>query len=209
MGERTNTARRQNGALPAPLRAACRPGPPLAAAAANLNEEIAALYEEYASGIAAYSANRAAGPDMGGEIVQETFLRYLQARQRGEIISNPRAWLFRVARNYLLDQLRKDSHTSDEAPPQPVAGRETDPESLLALANLERNLKRTLSARELECSLLRASGFSYEEIAAAMRLRPGTVGAMLSRAGRKLANLKPDASSAAAAAPAAGRHHSE
>jgi RNA polymerase sigma-70 factor (ECF subfamily) len=160
---------------------AAPPGPP---------EDIASLYEAHAEALARYIMARSADPDLAREAVQECFLRYLQSVKRGDAICNPRAWLFRVAQNYLLDQLRRDAHISDEPPPPSIASRETDPESLIAAADIHDQIKKRLSSREHECSLLRAGGFSYEEIARVMNVRPGTVGAMLSRASRKLKSLR-------------------
>jgi RNA polymerase sigma factor (sigma-70 family) len=135
--------------------------------------------------------------------VQEGFLRYVQVRQVGEVITAPRAWLYRVIRNYLLDEIRNNGRSTTEPLKTPVAGSETEPDSMHALAALEEELRKTLSPRELECSLLRGSGFRYEEIAAAMNLRPGTVGAMLSRATRKVNKLRVEHP------PAPAAHHSE
>jgi RNA polymerase sigma-70 factor, ECF subfamily len=39
-----------------------------------------------------------------------------------------------------------------------------------------------MSARQAELVLLRSSGLSYEEVAAALRLNPSSVGTLLSRA---------------------------
>ena len=41
------------------------------------------------------------------DIVQETFVRFSQARSRDEEIAQPRAWLYRVAHNLLVDYGRK------------------------------------------------------------------------------------------------------
>jgi len=43
-----------------------------------------------------------------------------------------------------------------------------------------------LTPRELDCLRLRVEGFSYQEIAQALGIRPGTVGALLPRVYSKL-----------------------
>jgi DNA-binding CsgD family transcriptional regulator len=47
-------------------------------------------------------------------------------------------------------------------------------------------VRKTLTAREYACFRLRSDGLRYDEIAATLRLRSGTVWALLSRAVRKM-----------------------
>ena len=46
--------------------------------------------------------------------------------------------------------------------------------------------KAMLAPREFECLRLRTEGLDYNEIANAMSIRPGTVGALLHRVGQKM-----------------------
>jgi DNA-directed RNA polymerase specialized sigma24 family protein len=46
-----------------------------------------------------------------------------------------------------------------------------------------------LAPREFECLRLRTEGLDYIEIAAAMSIRPGTVGALLHRVGQKMRRM--------------------
>ena len=41
------------------------------------------------------------------DIAQESFIRFFRARSQDEVILQPRAWIFRVAHNLLVDQGRK------------------------------------------------------------------------------------------------------
>jgi DNA-binding CsgD family transcriptional regulator len=49
-----------------------------------------------------------------------------------------------------------------------------------------RLIQKTLTPRELQCVSLRSKGMRYEDIASALHLRSGTVGALISRATRRM-----------------------
>jgi RNA polymerase sigma-70 factor, ECF subfamily len=124
--------------------------------------------------------------------VQEVFLRYLAERTYGREITNPRAWLYQVLRNYLLDR-RKAASTHTEMAGENVEGQPDpghDPETLVTHAQIARKIAGALSGRELECLQLRAEGLSYEEIGVSMDVRTGTVGVLLSRALQKMRRLR-------------------
>jgi DNA-binding CsgD family transcriptional regulator len=53
-------------------------------------------------------------------------------------------------------------------------------------AQAAQQIASSLTSRELECVLLRAEGLSYQEMADALKLSSGTVGALLNRVYKKL-----------------------
>jgi RNA polymerase sigma-70 factor (ECF subfamily) len=167
-------------------------GEPLAA---GVVQEICALYEKDAPGMLRYAARVARNQEAAQDAVQEAFLRLFIARSAGQQIRQPRAWLFRVLHNHVLDQERAGSRNDiglDSLRNTPGPGRtpETDYGRIEAL---ERALGTTLSPREVECVRLRAEGLQYDEIAEALGLRPGTVGALLTRAHKKMRQAAGDA----------------
>ena len=118
--------------------------------------------------------------DTGGaqDALQEIFLRYFVARSEGQQFVDPKAWLFRVLRNHLLDTLKSSSMKNEIAIDkidEPHDG-SNDPERHYHRAEMARDLARVLAPRELECVRLRAEGLSYDEIAQVLDLRQGTVG---------------------------------
>lgn len=123
--------------------------------------------------------------------IQEAFLRYLSARVGGQRVVNPRAWLFKVLRNYILDCKRKDNTMS--AVNLEEAGQITDTgqdlESGYQTKESFRRALSLLSTRERECMQLRLEGFGYQEIADILRIRSGTVAALLARAAKKIRSL--------------------
>ena len=53
-------------------------------------------------------------------------------------------------------------------------------------SELSRRIHIALTPREMQCVQLRAQGLTYEEIAKVMQIRRGTVGAVLTRASKKI-----------------------
>ncbi len=77
---------------------------------------INSLYEQYKDGIFRYAFSILKDAHLAEDVLQETFLRLLSGKYIVEI-GKEQAWLYRVARNYCFDILRKRKH--DQQPPQP------------------------------------------------------------------------------------------
>jgi len=106
--------------------------------------------------------------------------------------TNPRPWLFAVALNLARDDgrqaVRRDrqlallaGEQAGAAAPAPDQLLEQDERAAAVRAALD-----TLSETDRSALLLKAEGFSYDEIARTVGLSPGAVGTTLSRARRKL-----------------------
>jgi RNA polymerase sigma-70 factor, ECF subfamily len=121
------------------------------------------------------------------DLAQEVFLRLYRQRfpQQGE--HNVGAWLYRTATNMGYNALRSRNRRwrrdaallpdATDAPPTPAeaaAQAETRAAVRAALAHLPR--------RDVQLLLLRQMGLSYEELAAACGVAPGSVGTLLRRA---------------------------
>lgn len=126
---------------------------------------------------------------MAQDLLQETFLRYLKTRMHGDEVANEHDWLRSAMRNLIQDwrkTLKSDYWVAlEEAESTEVQTREgVEPER----SGLTRALKaaRMLAPREQECIKLRAQGLAYAEIASAMQISVGTVGALLNRAIQKI-----------------------
>jgi RNA polymerase sigma-70 factor, ECF subfamily len=158
-----------------------------------LEAEVVAIYEQHSAELAAYAVSLGAGRDGARDAVQETFLRYFAERSYGRQIENPRAWLYRVLHNYILDRLGAASSryevSSAGLPEVPEPNR--DPESRLRHSQTAQQVASELTPREMDCLRLRADEFSYDEIATVLGIRPGTVSALLTRAHKKLLSSGP------------------
>jgi RNA polymerase sigma-70 factor (ECF subfamily) len=158
------------------------------APSAELEQEVAGLYVEHAAKLLRYAEALARNRDTGSDAVQEVFLRYFAERRYGNRVENPRAWLYRVLHNHLLDRLERAAmkyEVSAEGVSEVADGR-TDAEMMLEQTQTAHEIATRLTPRELDCLRLRVEGFSYQEIAQVLGVRPGTVGALLPRVYSKL-----------------------
>ncbi len=149
---------------------------------------MSALYQLHAPGLLRYAFNMINDTGSAQDALQEIFLRYFMARSEGQQFADPKAWLYRVLRNHLLDTLKSSSVKNEIAIDkiEDPADDCSDPERRYHRAEMARDLARSLAPRELECVRLRAEGLSYDEIAEVLDLRQGTVGATLARAHKKV-----------------------
>ncbi len=128
-------------------------------------------------------------PDDAWEIVQETFLRLWKVSPTTGASWTDRGYVFNLARNIAIDAFRKqrvrnryaaqmamiyDPSVSPVTPEEEILDRERNGIVQAALLRL--------GTRDREVLTLRASGFSYDEIAVIMGLNRGSVGQVVSRA---------------------------
>jgi RNA polymerase sigma factor (sigma-70 family) len=160
-------------------------GPPVKA---GIEQEIADLYAKEAGGILRYAGALAHNQDTAHDAVQEAFLRFFLCRSAGQEIRFPKGWLFRVAHNYVLDQMKAGSRNEvgvDSLLNMPCPTHHPDTGGRVSDL-LHGLIQIGLSPREMECVRLRAEDLRYEEIAVVLGLQAGTVGALLARAHGKI-----------------------
>ena len=155
---------------------------------ATLDEEMFSLLEECGASLLQYATGIAGSVDAARDAVQEASLRYWVARRTGATFDNPRAWLFRVARHYIFDQMRKQSrhHMVSENELTQIADTKGDPDQAYQQVVLADTIRRALSPRERTCIRHRLDGLSYEDIGRSMGISPNTVGVMINRAFKKV-----------------------
>ena len=154
----------------------------------DLEQEVAGLYAEHAVRLLGYAETITRNRDTGRDAVQEVFLRYFAERRYGNRVENPRAWLYRVLHNHLLDRLDRAAmkyEVSAEGADE-VLDECVDAETRLEQNQTAQQIASRLTPRELDCLRLRVEGLSYQEIAQVLGIRPGTVGALLPRVYAKL-----------------------
>jgi RNA polymerase sigma-70 factor (ECF subfamily) len=102
---------------------------------------------------------------------------------------NMAAWLHRVAVRVGLDALRtasrRNRHEAAAASEQARQSATPDPLAGVLIAERRAQVRATLATlkrRQARLLLLRASGLSYQEIAAALKVNPRSVGTLLARA---------------------------
>jgi RNA polymerase sigma factor (sigma-70 family) len=123
-------------------------------------------------------------PDLAADLAQEAFIRLYQ---RGSMPDRPIPWLVTVALNLLRNARSTQARRArllagvqvemTAADPAGFPDRTADTESLRV-----RDALNALSERERELLVLRAEGYSYRDLAAALRLHEASVGTLLARA---------------------------
>jgi RNA polymerase sigma-70 factor (ECF subfamily) len=94
-------------------------------------------------------------------------------------------WLYRTAVRVSLNELRRKTRSSRHESLSDTTPGAPDPEQVRAAREEQEQVRQVLAAldpRQAELLLLRSSGLSYEEVAAALEMNPASVGTLLSRA---------------------------
>lgn len=127
--------------------------------------------------------------DVAADLTQESFARVLAAQQAGQVIRNPRALLYRTARNLVIDQHRRAEvraegppAVDDDPPPdadQRPGPKALQPEAILASRQGLAAVLATIDGLPPRCReafvLFKFDGCSYAEIAARMGISVRTV----------------------------------
>jgi RNA polymerase sigma factor (sigma-70 family) len=127
-------------------------------------------------------------PALASDIAQDTFVRLYR---RGAPPDEPIAWLITVALNLLRNRRSTEQRRhrlmsvvrSEATLADPSRGADETVEAADTRGRVRAALAR-VSERERQLLLLRAEGYRYHELAAALALNPASVGALLARAKR-------------------------
>jgi len=142
----------------------------------------------------AFSRNLARDPDRGDDIVQEAMLKAWAARARFRPGTSFKAWLFVIARNVFLSELRRAKFHGDYDPDlaERLLTAPAGQTDVIALGDLQRALYQ-LPLQQREALLLIGAGeFSYEDAAQVCGCAIGTIKSRVSRARATLEALIED-----------------
>ncbi|MEG0963167.1 MAG: RNA polymerase sigma factor [Lachnospiraceae bacterium] len=124
------------------------------------------LYHMHARTIYAYALSILKNHHDAEEVMQDTFLKIRSGAHLYQSMGKPLAWIFKIAKNFCLMKIRKNSHQSDyefkEIENSSLLSYEMDPEDRIVLkAALD-----LLTSEERSIILLHAvSGLKHREIA--------------------------------------------
>ncbi|HEX9044656.1 MAG TPA: sigma-70 family RNA polymerase sigma factor [Candidatus Limnocylindrales bacterium] len=147
------------------------------------------LYDRYAPRIYRFALVRLGSPEAAEDLLQEVFLKVVEALPRYEERGTPfAAWLFRIARNGVIDHVRARAGTVAEPLDAALAVRDDAPgpadlaelkgDAALLVAALD-----TLTPEQRDVVVYRFfAGLSPAEIAGVMDRREGTIRALQFRA---------------------------
>jgi RNA polymerase sigma-70 factor (ECF subfamily) len=121
------------------------------------------------------------------DLLQEAFLRAYQKLDRFNGESSFYTWIYRIAINLALSNLRKHRHAPMGVPIDPAGARgDDDPARLLLRAERDEQIQRALDALAPEHRTIvvmkEFDALRYEEIAAILGIPVGTVRSRLHRA---------------------------
>ena len=153
-------------------------------------EPIVALYDELRPSLFGYLICLGLTPQESEDVIQDTFVQFFRVLQGGGEVTNPRSWLFRVARNLSLNLQKRERRLvsdSDHGPQagSAIAGMAPDPEEAYVRKERMRLLAATIAQlpqRQQECLHLRAEGLRYREIAEVVGTTTSAVSESLKRA---------------------------
>lgn len=163
---------------------------------ASFHEEFVELFDSGYRRLQRYLARLSGDAELAADLAQDAFVRLYQRRS---LPDRPEAWLITVATNLfrnartketrrlrLLTPARSEQSLADP-PLGPVEARDAEEVRRRVGTVLDR-----MSERERQMLLLRAEGYGYRDIAAALKLNEASVGTLLARAKRTFRTLYED-----------------
>jgi RNA polymerase sigma-70 factor (ECF subfamily) len=151
----------------------------------------AELYESTAPKIAAYLRRVTGSPDWAEDLLQDTYVRFLNAERPVMDERQTLSYLYRVATNLVYDGWRsmrrerewEESAPTADTPPEPVGLRRDVEDALAKLSPRERAL----------VWLAYVEGYAHRDIARVLEVKDKSVRVLLFRARRKLAKILDEA----------------
>ncbi|MGH3039587.1 MAG: RNA polymerase sigma factor [Gaiellaceae bacterium] len=146
-------------------------------------EAFAAVIRHYDPGLRALAYRLLGDRDRMDDALQEAYVKAFRALPRFRGDSKLGTWLYRIAYNACLDELRRSRRTEELPLEAEVPSREDDPGDRVASRG---DLARALAALPAEdraaVLLVDAQGFDYRESARILGIPEGTVASRLNRA---------------------------
>jgi RNA polymerase sigma-70 factor (ECF subfamily) len=157
-------------------------------------ERFGEIYDRYFGDIHRYAAARL-GADAADDLAAETFLAAFRSRRRFDAAQgSARSWLFGIATNMIGRHRRAEARRYRALSRAPQSGPDYGEEDRIAEQVSARQLRPALMAALAALPagdrdvllLVSIGGLSYDEVATALAIAPGTVGSRLNRARRKV-----------------------
>jgi RNA polymerase sigma-70 factor (ECF subfamily) len=161
----------------------------------NPTERVRAAYEQHYQALYRYLVLSGSSPDEAQDVIQQSFIRFIQTLQDGDPVDQPKSWLMRVVHNIRVDRYRKQKRQIDFEDPQVIQAvdrlfaREPDPEARLLTLERRRQVTesfRSLSPQQYQYLLLRMEGLKLRDIAQMFSVSVQTVSESCAKAMLKL-----------------------
>ena len=161
----------------------------------DAQEALSELYERHFQSVYDFVLRTVRDPDAAADVVQNTFVKAWETLRKGTAPDNVKAWLFTVARNAAIDDIRRRSHfvqsrAGDGGPDEAIylevdADRLSDPAAVLEdreMVDLVWQAAKALNPRDYSLlDLHLRQGLTPDELAEHLGARRGSVYMMLSR----------------------------
>jgi RNA polymerase sigma-70 factor (ECF subfamily) len=156
-----------------------------------------ALFERWSRPLLRYLERMVREPAAAEELVQEAFLRVYRARDRYVPDARFSTWLYRIATNLALNELRRphrrdphDSLDAEQAPvlPDPTPATDDVVHARLRARRLEVALEELPERQRAALWLTAVEGLSYAQVADSLEVSESAVKALVHRARTRLAS---------------------
>ena len=153
------------------------------------------IFDQYSPGLYRYVLRRTGFPQMAEDCVSETFARFLKTLQRPgkHIKTSIRAYLYRTAHNWLIDQHRKEPVTHDELEEEWLADHQPTPEQQVSRNDQAEHMRKAMRqlppAQQQVLALRYLEEWSLQECAEAMGKSVGAIKTLQHRAMKNLKKL--------------------
>jgi len=139
----------------------------------------------------AYAISLTRDVNRAEDLMQETILKAISKQEKFETGSNLQAWLFTILRNLFFSAHRKTQREVEDADGVHAATMTSQPdqEDRLAVQDLHAALAQLPREQREALLLVAAEGLTYEETAAALGAKVGTIKSRVNRARTRLAEL--------------------
>lgn len=141
------------------------------AQAASFHDHFVALFQVHFPRLHRYLNRLSGDPELAADLAQQAFIRLFR---RGSLPDAPEAWLIGAATNLLRNEKSSSRRSRPSSPGQALAGEDSRRRVRSAIAGMPE--------RERQLLLLRAEGYSYRDMAAALDLNEASIGTLLARA---------------------------
>lgn len=149
--------------------------------------EFEKIFQEYWNRVYAVTYRVVGDPDQAEDLALETFLRLYRYPPRTKV--NLQGWLYRVATNLGLNLIRsrkrREQYETEAGKILLNAVPLSNPDMVVERAEELRRVRQalaTIKPRSARILVLRHSGLTYSEIAAAVGVSPKSVGTLVARA---------------------------
>ena len=158
--------------------------------AINIEEsstEVAALFERYSSQTCAYLYSMVGNWEVANDLNQDLYLQLFRTRQQLRDVKNPRAWIYQIATNLALNEIKRRKRFAwlpwnwNDAEPKLVWVDSAEEEIAQSEAVAQALAKLSIDYR-LPLLLFSGHNFTIQEIAQTLQVSEGAVKTRLHRA---------------------------